>query len=64
MAIWKVSRERIELFPHPTADKLEIAKLGPNQAVVRKGQFKSGDVCIFIPAKSVLPAGLWRILSL
>ena len=57
MAIWKVSRERIELFPHPTADKLEIAKLGPNQAVVRKGQFKSGDVCIFIPAKSVLPAG-------
>jgi RNA ligase (TIGR02306 family) len=55
MAIWKVSRESIELFPHPNGDNLQIAKLGPNQAVVRKGMFKSGDTCVFIPAKSILP---------
>ena len=57
MAIWKVSRESIELFPHPNGDNLQIAKLGPNQAVVRKGMFKSGDICVFIPAKSILPPG-------
>lgn len=57
MAIWKVSRESIELFPHPNGDNLQIAKLGYNQAVVRKGMFKSGDVCVFIPAKSILPPG-------
>ena len=34
MATWKVSAERIRLFPHPKADRLQLAKAGMFQLVV------------------------------
>lgn len=55
MADWKVSKERIELFPHPNADKLELGRLGAYQVVVQKGLYQNGDEVVFIPAKSILP---------
>src|SRR5689334_18187949 len=55
MADWKVSREAIELFPHPDAEKLELGKVGQYQVVVGKGMYKNGDSVIFAPDKSLLP---------
>lgn len=52
---WKVSRERISIFPHPNADGLELAKVGSYQLVVGKGLYKDGDEVIFIPERSILP---------
>jgi len=28
MSNWKVSKQRIALFPHPNAEKLELGKVG------------------------------------
>jgi RNA ligase (TIGR02306 family) len=58
MSSWKVSREKIEMFPHPKADKLELGKVGTYQVVVQKGLYKNGDEVVFAPEKSVLTGRL------
>lgn len=57
MAQWKVTREQLELFPHPNpaVERLELGKAGQYQVVVGKGTFTSGSTIIFVPEKSVLP---------
>ncbi|PYE49482.1 RNA ligase (ATP) [Deinococcus yavapaiensis] len=54
---WTVSKQRIELRPHPNADALDLAKVGTSQLVVKKGTYQDGDVVLFIAEKSVLPEG-------
>lgn len=58
MANWMVFRSEVEVFPHPNADKLEVVKVGPRQMVAQKGQFKTGDVALLAPEKSILPPEL------
>ena len=57
MAQWKVTREKLELFPHPNpaVERLELGKAGQYQVVVGKGAFTSGSTIIFVPEKSILP---------
>lgn len=55
MADFAVSAERIELFPHPKADRLQIAKVGMFSLVVGKGQYSDGDVVVFAPKRAILP---------
>ena len=57
MAQWKVTRERLELFPHPNpaVERLELGKAGQYQVVVGKGAFVNGGTIIFVPEKSILP---------
>ena len=40
---------------HPNADALELATIKGWQAVIRKGQFKNGDLVIYIPIDSMVP---------
>lgn len=58
MSTWKVSREEIKLFPHPNADKLEIARVGTYSLVVQKGLYMDGDIVLFAPKDSLLPEEL------
>jgi RNA ligase (TIGR02306 family) len=59
MATWKVSAERIRLFPHPKADRLQLAKAGMFQLVVNTANgLSDGDMVIFAPKRSVLPPDL------
>lgn len=46
---------RVEVVPHPDADRLELAVFRGYQCIVRKGQYQSGDLCVYIPEYSVLP---------
>ena len=57
MAQWKVTREKLEIFPHPNpaVERLELGKAGQYQVVIGKGAFASGSTIIFVPEKSVLP---------
>ncbi len=55
MAEWKVSRQRLKLFPHPNADRLELADVGGYQVVTEKGLYKNDQIVVFIPEKSLLP---------
>lgn len=52
----KVYKLRIE--PHPNADKLELAVVGDYRAIVGKGQFKTGDLGVYIQEASVVPEWL------
>lgn len=54
---WKVSKEVVEVKPHANADSLEVLKVGQLQLVAGKGNYKSGDVVVVIPEKSVIPPG-------
>lgn len=58
MSSWKVSKERITLFPHPNAEKLELGKVGAYQVVVQKGLYHDGDEVVFVPEKSILKDAL------
>ncbi len=41
--------------PHPNADKLELTQVGGYQMVVGKGQFKEGDIAVFVQPDCVVP---------
>ena len=46
--------EIAEVIPHPNADALELAKIKGWQVCIKKGEFKKGDMCIYICVDSVL----------
>jgi RNA ligase (TIGR02306 family) len=58
MSNFKVSKEKIQLFIHPNADKLQLGKVGSYQVVVQKGLYQDGDIVVFAPEKSVLTGQL------
>jgi len=46
-----------ELYPHPNADRLEIVKIWGYECVVKKDQFKIGDLGAFIEPDYKVPLG-------
>ena len=67
MSTFKVERTRIaNIRIHDNADKLELASVENKtwQFVIRKGEFKNGDECIFFPVDSVLPQPLIEHLGI
>ena len=57
---------KIEVLPHPNADKLELAQIGGEGgyiSIVGKGQFWPGDLAIYIPPDSVLPDNIMESLA-
>ncbi len=64
MSTFAVLVRRLELFPHANADRLELAKVDDYYCVVKKGQFKTGDLVAYIPEASLLPAALVEEMGL
>ena len=62
MAEFEAKVYRLKIEEHPNADALEIARVGDYRSIVRKGQFKSGDLGVYIPEQAVCP--LWLIQRL
>lgn len=48
-----------EIRPIPNADNIEVAKVLGWEVVVRKGEFKVEDLCIYIEIDSILPKEAW-----
>lgn len=44
-----------EILKHPNADKLEITMVGGFQVVVGKGNYKQGDLAVYVPPDSIMP---------
>lgn len=55
MSTLAVTVERLEVFPHPNADALELAQVGLYRAVIPKGVYKTGDFALYIPEQAILP---------
>lgn len=51
-----------EIMPHPSADRLELARVKGWVMVVGKGTYKAGDAAVFFPIDSVLPPELEEAL--
>lgn len=64
MATFEVTIETITVFPHPGADRLELARVGLYNIVVGKGNWATGDKVLYIPEYSVLPENLIIALDL
>lgn len=49
---------------HPNADSLEFAVIDGYRSIIRKGQFKAGDLVAYIPEAAVLPEWTLRQIGL
>jgi RNA ligase (TIGR02306 family) len=47
------------LKPHANADRLELAQVLGWQTIVKKGDFKAGDRCVFVVIDTILPKAPW-----
>jgi RNA ligase (TIGR02306 family) len=47
-----------KIIDHPNADRLEIAVIKGWNCIVGKEEWKTGDICVFIPPNSVIPDNL------
>ncbi len=54
MSTFAVHVVRVAIEPHENADALEIARIGDYRAVVRKGEFKTGDLVAYIPEQALV----------
>lgn len=64
MSTFEVKIETITVFPHPNADRLELARVGLYNIVVGKDTWKTGDKVLYIPEYAVLPEYLITALNL
>lgn len=64
MATFAATVERLTIEEHPNADALELAVVGDYRAIVRKDQFKTGDIGVYIPEQSLVPDWLIKRLGL
>jgi len=48
-----------KIIEHTNSDNLEIAQVLGWTTVIKKGQFKAGDTCVFVVVDSVLPDADW-----
>lgn len=64
MSTFAVLVRRIEVFPHPNADLLELAQVDDYRCVVKKGEFKTGDLVAYIPEASLVPEVLLAEMGL
>ena len=55
---------KLTIEEHPNADALELAVVGDYRSIVRKGDFKTGDLGVYIPEAAVCPEWLIKELGL
>lgn len=55
---------RVKIEAHPSADAIEIARIGDFQSIARKGQFQDGDLAVYIPEQAVVPEWLLREMGM
>lgn len=66
MANFEAKVYKVTIEPHNNADTLELARIGDYVSVVRKGQFQTGDLGVYIQEGSIVPdwllqkMGLWK----
>lgn len=62
MAEFEAKVYKLKIEEHSNADALEIARVGDYRSIVQKGQYKTGDLGVYIPEQAILPQ--WLIVRL
>lgn len=55
---------KIDVEPHPNADRLEVALIGGYRSIIMKGQFRPGDLAVYIPEQAVVPEEMLKEMGL
>lgn len=64
MATFECKVYELTIEEHPNADAIELARVGDYYSIVRKGQFKTGDLGVYIPEAAIVPDWLLQQLGL
>jgi RNA ligase (TIGR02306 family) len=64
MATFECKVYELTIEEHPNADALELARVGDYLAIVGKGQFKTGDLGVYIPEAAIVPDWILEKLNL
>lgn len=64
MAAFAVEVYALKVEPHGNADSLELAVIGEYRSIIRKGQYKDGDLVAYIPEASLVPQSILAELGL
>lgn len=64
MAEFECRVYKLEILPHPNADAIDLAKVGDYLSIVRKGEFNTGDLGVYIPEAAICPDWLVTELGL
>lgn len=64
MATFECKVYKLIIEEHPNADLIELAGVGDYRSIVGKGQFKTGDLGVYIPEAAVCPDWLIKELGL
>lgn len=48
----------------PGADAIELARIADYRSVIRKGDYKAGDLAVYIPEASVIPECVLKVMGL
>lgn len=64
MATFECKVYELKIEEHPNADALELAVIGDYRSIVRKGQYTSGDLGVYVPEAAIVPEWLIEQLGL
>lgn len=66
MSTFKVPVIEIEVFDHPNADRLDVAKATTMDyhMIIPKGQYKTGDTVVYIPEQAIVPESILQEIGL
>jgi RNA ligase (TIGR02306 family) len=61
---FQVNARKVNILPHPNADAIELAKVDDYLAIVKKGEYQTGDTVIYIPEAAIVPDNIIKDLGL
>lgn len=64
MSTFEVKVRKLVIEPHPNADTLSIALIDGYQSCVRKGEFATGDLGVYLPEQSIVPQWMLERMNL
>lgn len=64
MSSFPVQARRVTISEHPNADAIELAHVDAFVSIVRKGDFQTGDLAVYLPEQALLPESLILELGL
>jgi len=64
MSNFEVKVYKLKIEPHHNADVIELAKIGDYCSVVRKNEFKDGDLAVYIPEAAIVPENILKHIGL
>lgn len=64
MAEFECKVHRLTIEEHPNADAIELAKIGEYRSIVKKGEFKDGDLAVYIPEAAIVPEWMLQKMGL